>query len=236
MKSLQFARIGSGLVIGMLLQACGSLPRLDAVPPALTERAAVAGIPNARYWLDRDLGPFIQDAIQDTKRESEALADAGKPVDPLPPANLLAISGGGTEGAVINHIGLKVRNLSATLAKLESAHIPIVSRTPPQAMVLAPDAIRVELTEDPAISGATINHHIHFYAPDVSAMQKWYATTFGAIPGKRGKFEADDLPGVNLTFTPFADAQVPTKGRALDLQRTGVPTRRSLQRRQYPSR
>jgi hypothetical protein len=74
----------------MLLQACGSLPRVDAVPPALTERAAISGIPNSRYWLDSDLGPFIQDAIQDTKRESEALAEAGKPVDPLPPVNLLA--------------------------------------------------------------------------------------------------------------------------------------------------
>src|ERR1700682_4061464 len=79
LKSLQFARIGSALVIGMLLQACGSLPRLDAVPPALTERAAISGIPNSRYWLDSDLGPFIQDAIQDTKRESEALAEAGEP-------------------------------------------------------------------------------------------------------------------------------------------------------------
>ena len=122
----------------------------------------------------------------------------------------------GTEGSVINHLGLKVRDLSATLAKLESAHIPIVSRTPPQAMVLAPDDIRVELTEDTAISEPTINHHIHFYATDVDAMKNWYATTFGAIPGKRGKFEAADLPGVNLTFTPSPTAQAPTKGRALD--------------------
>ena len=83
----------------MLLHACGSLPRLDAVPPALTERAAISGIPNSRYWLDRDLGPFIQDAIQDTKRENEALAEAGKPVAPLPPAYLLAISGGGDAAA-----------------------------------------------------------------------------------------------------------------------------------------
>jgi catechol 2,3-dioxygenase-like lactoylglutathione lyase family enzyme len=123
---------------------------------------------------------------------------------------------GGTAGSVISHLGVKVRDLSATLAKLESAHIPIVTRTPPQAMVLAPDDIRVELTEDPAISQSTINHHVHFYATDVGAMQKWYASTFGAIPGKRGKFDAADLPGVNLTFTPFAAAQAPTKGRALD--------------------
>jgi catechol 2,3-dioxygenase-like lactoylglutathione lyase family enzyme len=83
-------------------------------------------------------------------------------------------------------------------------------------MVLAPDGIRVELTEDTAISEATINHHLHFYATDVAAMQAWYSTTFGAIPGKRGKFEAADLPGVNLTFTPSAAAQAPTKGRVLD--------------------
>jgi catechol 2,3-dioxygenase-like lactoylglutathione lyase family enzyme len=119
---------------------------------------------------------------------------------------------GGTEGSVINHIGFKVRDLSATLAKVESAHIPIVVRNPPQAMVLAPDGIRVELTEDPAISEATVNHHIHFYTTDVAAMQAWYSTTFGAIPGKRGKFEAADLPGVNLSFTPSAA----TKGRVFD--------------------
>ena len=122
----------------------------------------------------------------------------------------------GSEGSVINHLGFKVRDLSATLAKVEAAHITIVSRTPPQAMLLAPDDIRVELTEDPSISAPAIHHHIHFYATDVAAMQKWYATTFGAIPGKRGKFDADDLPGVNLSFTPFAAAQAPTKGRALD--------------------
>jgi hypothetical protein len=60
---------------------------------------SISGIPNSRYWPDRDLAPFIRDAIQDTQRESEVLAEAGKPVDPLPPANLLAISGGGDAGA-----------------------------------------------------------------------------------------------------------------------------------------
>lgn len=122
----------------------------------------------------------------------------------------------GTNGSVINHLGVKVRDLNRTLAKLEAAHIPIVSHTPPQAMVLAPDDIRVELTEDTALVGPTVNHHIHFYATDVDAMKNWYAATFGAIPGKRGKFEADDLPGVNLSFTPSPAAQAPTKGRALD--------------------
>jgi Patatin-like phospholipase len=87
------------LAIGMLVQACGSLPRLEAVPPTLTEKAAIPGIPNSRYWLDHDLAPFIQAVIQDSKREDAALSKAGKPINPLPPANLLAISGGGDAGA-----------------------------------------------------------------------------------------------------------------------------------------
>ena len=99
MVSIRFVRIASALAVAMLLQACGSLPRLDAVPPASTERASIPGIPNARYWVDRDLTPFIQLVIQDIRRESQALAEAGKPSDPMPVANLLAISGGGDAGA-----------------------------------------------------------------------------------------------------------------------------------------
>jgi hypothetical protein len=92
-------RIGSALAVVAFtgLQACASSPRLDAVPPTLTQRAAIPGIANARYWLDLDLAPFIQSAIDDNKRESEALARAGKPTDS--PLNLLAISGGGDAGA-----------------------------------------------------------------------------------------------------------------------------------------
>jgi predicted acylesterase/phospholipase RssA len=75
------------------------LPRLAAVPPALTEKAAIPGIPRARFWLDGDLGPFIQSAVQANRRESEALATAGKPNAPMPPVRLLAISGGGDGGA-----------------------------------------------------------------------------------------------------------------------------------------
>ena len=94
-----FARIAAALVVGVLLQACGSLPRLDAVPPTLTESAVIPGISNSCFWLDRDLAPFIQAVIQDDEREKTALAKAGKTTDPLPPASLLAISGGGDAGA-----------------------------------------------------------------------------------------------------------------------------------------
>jgi hypothetical protein len=59
----------------MLRQAC--LQRRDAVPPTLTEKAVIPGIPNARYWLDQDLTSFIQDISQANNREGETLVRAG---------------------------------------------------------------------------------------------------------------------------------------------------------------
>ena len=59
----------SASTLNMLLQAC--LQRRDAVPPTLTETAVIPGIPDARYWLDRDLNTFIQDAILSNRREIE---------------------------------------------------------------------------------------------------------------------------------------------------------------------
>jgi predicted acylesterase/phospholipase RssA len=96
MKSVRFATL---LATSILLQACRDLPRLQAVPPDLTERAIVPGIPNSRFWLDRDLDPFIQSVIQDFKREEDALARSGRSSDALPPVYILAISGGSDGGA-----------------------------------------------------------------------------------------------------------------------------------------
>ncbi|MDB6044855.1 MAG: patatin [Gammaproteobacteria bacterium] len=87
------------LAVCALVQACGSLPRLKAVPPSLTESAGIPGIPDARIWVDRDIGPFIRAAIRDANREAETLEREGKPANPLPPVYALAISGGGDAGA-----------------------------------------------------------------------------------------------------------------------------------------
>ncbi|MGE8146656.1 patatin-like phospholipase family protein [Pseudomonas frederiksbergensis] len=86
-----------GASLDMFLQAC--LPRRDAVPPSLTEKAVIPGIPNARYRLDHDRTPFIEDAVRSNKRESQVLAEAGKLGDILPLAHMLAVSGGGDAGA-----------------------------------------------------------------------------------------------------------------------------------------
>ena len=73
--------------------------RLPAVSEELTTRAEIPGIPNARYWgLTGSLDQFVRDVIAARERESAALASAGQ-TGPLPPAELLAVSGGGDKGA-----------------------------------------------------------------------------------------------------------------------------------------
>jgi len=65
----------------------------------LTEQAVIPGIPGARLWADRDIDAFVQLVMDDNKRELVALARAGLTEDQMPPAHMLAISGGGDAGA-----------------------------------------------------------------------------------------------------------------------------------------
>jgi hypothetical protein len=80
------------------LPGCGSLTRLDAVPVAAQERATVLGMPAARYWGDGDPTAFQQAMVESFYREAALLRAAGHQ-GALPPAEFLAISGGGENGA-----------------------------------------------------------------------------------------------------------------------------------------
>ena len=88
------------LLVTLILfaQGCATPTRLAAVPAQDTVRAEIPGIPNARYWVQTDIEPFIQDAIAAVQREQAYLARSGHQ-GPLPPVNFLAISGGGDDGA-----------------------------------------------------------------------------------------------------------------------------------------
>ncbi|MCB1768563.1 MAG: patatin-like phospholipase family protein [Candidatus Competibacteraceae bacterium] len=86
------------IMLAILLQGCAAPGRLAAVPVQDTTRAEIPGIPNARYWVDADIEPFIRDAVASAKREAAYLARTDYQ-GPLPPVNFLAVSGGGDDGA-----------------------------------------------------------------------------------------------------------------------------------------
>jgi len=141
---------------------------------------------------------------------------------------------GGTKGSVINHLGFKVKDMKAAVERMKAAGGNFVTRTEVgggratgdywlnpgqkalQAFVMAPDDVKIELTEDPGMAAPIAHHHIHFNNGAVAETKAWYVKTFGAKGGKRGQFEAADVPGVNLSFSSSDAAVAPTKGRSLD--------------------
>ena len=123
---------------------------------------------------------------------------------------------GGTVESTVQHVGFKVKSLDHYRDKLGSAGLKFEENAQTrQINVLGPDGIKIELTEDTTLKVPIVNHHIHFYTADITVTQAWYVKTFGAVAGKRGKFEAADLPGVNLSFSSGLGT-APTKGRSLD--------------------
>lgn len=126
-------------------------------------------------------------------------------------------SNGGTDGSIVNHLGFKVPDLQATLKKLTAAGGKVVREMPEtrQAFVMFPEGVKVEFTEDNAQTRPIEHHHVHFFTDGVEKMRAWYAEHFGAVPGMRGKFQAADIPGANLTYSP-SERTVPTVGRSVD--------------------
>lgn len=142
---------------------------------------------------------------------------------------------GGTKGTSVNHIGFGVPDLRAALARVTSAGFPAITKAEVSATqevkdgmayiesqktsiayVMAPDDVKVELVEVKGQAAPIAMHHVHYYTQQVDQMKAWYVQMLGAKGGMRGTFQAADLPGVNLTFSPSPEPVVTTKGRSLD--------------------
>ena len=127
---------------------------------------------------------------------------------------------GGTAGSVINHVSLSVPNVQEAVAKWKEAGVPVAmgkDRTD-QAWITTVDGLRVEILEDKSQTVPVRHHHVHFHLAEsaIPSIQAWYAKHFGAKPGMRGRNQAADIPGANLTFTKSDTPTVPTRGRVLD--------------------
>jgi catechol 2,3-dioxygenase-like lactoylglutathione lyase family enzyme len=129
-------------------------------------------------------------------------------------------------GSIVNHFGFTVKDMPAALVRWKAANITIEpTENPNEVYVVAPDGVRVEVYGEPALPTAVSMNHIHFRPIDIPAIKAWYVKAFGANPGRRPciaclskptMIEADDMPGVNLSFSPGNETPRPTKGRSLD--------------------
>jgi catechol 2,3-dioxygenase-like lactoylglutathione lyase family enzyme len=146
---------------------------------------------------------------------------------------------GGTEGSVVNHVAFRVKSVAA----IEKAGFAVEhnAQYPGVASVHTPEGERIELFDDelatnlgftfddgrsvPAaerhnrkLEVPIIAHHVHLNVPadQVSAAKEWYAKHFGGVRGKRWRYDAVDLPGININISGVDVSQAPTRGRMLD--------------------
>jgi catechol 2,3-dioxygenase-like lactoylglutathione lyase family enzyme len=135
---------------------------------------------------------------------------------------------GPSQGSAMDHFGLKVRDMGAVIAKWRAAGLEVQSEFTgaeggPNAYLLAPDGVRIELQEDRALSVPFAGYHVHWFTDMNVDVMNWYARWFGATIRPRGTLQTTaDVPGLNLTFAACPDNATPanpcspTRGRAID--------------------
>lgn len=125
---------------------------------------------------------------------------------------------GGSDGSTVNHVGFKVKDLAPIKAKLVAAGLTLAMDNDAVKQIIAnfPEGVRVEFTQDTALSTPIAFHHFHLSTPNQEAQRAWYVKMFGGAEGMRGVFPAAMFPGGEVDFLKAPAAQAPTKGRSLD--------------------
>ena len=128
----------------------------------------------------------------------------------------------GSQGTVMDHFGFKVRDLAQTLAKWKAAGYEVQSEFTgaegfPNAYLMAPDGVRIELQEDKSLPVVASGYHIHFLTAEYKKLMDWYVQTFSAVPFKRGTIDTTaNVPGMNLSFGDSKTPNVGSRGTAID--------------------
>lgn len=122
-----------------------------------------------------------------------------------------------SEGSTVESLGFKVKSLRDSLAKWEAAGIkPLPGATAKQASLMAPDNVKVQISEDPSIATAIATDEMKMVVTNVDEASQWYAKFFGARITKQGASALAQIPGMNIRIMAAAQAPAATQGRAID--------------------
>jgi catechol 2,3-dioxygenase-like lactoylglutathione lyase family enzyme len=118
---------------------------------------------------------------------------------------------GGSAGSTADHVGLSVKNLDDTKARLAALNVQVQGP-----FVSMPDGLRLELLEDPGQTLPLVLHHIHLTTENGEMLRQWYVNTFDAGVGSRRNLPSAMFNGNEVDFLPARMTPAPTKGRAID--------------------
>ena len=129
---------------------------------------------------------------------------------------------GGSQGTVMDHFGFKVRNLAKFLEQWRADGLWVGreftgAEGQPNAYVMMPDDVYVELQEDQALPLEVVPYHIHFFTPGHEELLQWYTQLLGLEVRSRGSIATTtNVPGMNLSFNNSDEERLPTRGRSID--------------------
>ena len=129
---------------------------------------------------------------------------------------------GPSQGSVMDHFGVKVRDTGKWLEKWKAAGYTVDSEFTGaegqhNAYVTLPDGVRVELQEDQMLPVEVSGYHIHFFTPDFESLLDWYVDVFGLEILPRGRIATTtNVPGMNMSFGNTQGEHAPSAGRAID--------------------
>jgi len=130
---------------------------------------------------------------------------------------------GPSEGTVMDHFGFKVRDIAAILKKWRAAGYEVTREFTgaegfPNAYLIGPEHIKIEVQEDKTLPVPVSGYHIHFILDgDLAKLRDWYVDTFSLVARQRGTIPITaDAPGMNLSFQKATAPTVGTKGRTID--------------------
>jgi catechol 2,3-dioxygenase-like lactoylglutathione lyase family enzyme len=129
---------------------------------------------------------------------------------------------GGSQGTVMDHLGLKVRSVARVLEKWRAAGLEVQSEFTgaegfPNAYLMGPDGVRIELQEDQTMDEEFVGYHVHWFTPDYEEVMAWYVEMFGVEPFVRGSIATTtNAPGMNMSFGNAREPREATAGRAID--------------------
>ena len=132
------------------------------------------------------------------------------------------VPSGDQEGTVLDHLGFKVRNLGEFLEGWRAAGYEVIreftgAEDSPNAYLLAPDQVKIELQEEETLPVKAAAYHIHFFTSEYVGLMDWYSDLFSLNPRTRGLLRyTADAPGMNLSFSNSRTERAATRGRSLD--------------------
>jgi catechol 2,3-dioxygenase-like lactoylglutathione lyase family enzyme len=89
-----------------------------------------------------------------------------------------------SDATVLDHFGFKVRSRDEMVNSCRAAGYVIAkefkgSEGFPNAYVVGPDGVNVEIQEDTSLKVRAVAQHLHFLLPDYLTLRSWYIDTFG---------------------------------------------------------